>query len=206
MSGSDFVPSGDHGIQAWGEKLRAKLAADPAAHGVSAEKVAALEAANADFRTRVAAVADITSAAKRVIADKDQSGAALIALGRDIARTIKVRPGYTAGEGRELGIVGHQLSFDPTTAKPSLSGTDKTGEKVELRFTKGPTAGVNVYCQREGDKGWVPVGRANHSPFIDTRPLLQPDKAELRRYAAIYVIHDQEIGQYSDTLEISCAP
>ncbi|WP_295443090.1 hypothetical protein [uncultured Thiodictyon sp.] len=186
--------------------MHGKLTADPAGHGVSVEKIAALGALNADFRARSAAVADITATAKRVTADKDQTEDALIALGREIARTIKARPGYTEGEGKELGIVGHQARFDPATAKPSLSGTDRTGEKLELRFVKGPTAGVNVYCQREGENGWVPVGRANHSPFIDTRPLLQPGKAELRRYTAIYVIHDQEIGQFSDTLEITCAP
>lgn len=206
MPNSDFVPSGDNDLLAWGETLHGKLAANPAAHGISAEKVAALAAANADFHTRKAAAAEIATTAKRLTAEKDESGAALIALGREIARLVKGHPGYTEAEGMELGIIGHQVSFDPNTAKPSLSGTDKTDGDVDLRFVKGPTEGINVYCQRDGETGWIPVGRANHSPFTDSRPLLQSGKAELRRYTAIYVIHDKEIGQFSDTLEISCAP
>jgi hypothetical protein len=65
-----------------------------------------------------------------------------------------------------------KVSFDLATAKPILSGTDKTGGMAVMHFIKGPTEGVNMYCQREGDADWVLIGRANHSPFIDNRPLL----------------------------------
>jgi hypothetical protein len=206
MPNADFVPPGDNNLLALAETLLAKLTVNPASHGLSVEKVAELEARKADFRTRKAAVAEITTKAKGMRAEKDKSGAALAALIREIARLVKGHLGYTEAEGKELGIVGHQVGFDPATIKPILSGTDKTGGMAVIHFVKGPSEGVNMYCQREGDADWVLIGRANHSPFIDNRPLLQPGKAELRRYTTVYVIHDQEIGQFSNIFELSCAP
>ncbi len=173
---------------------------------MTAEEITTLEAANADFHTRNAAVTEINTTAKRVTAEKDQSRGTLVSLGRELARRIKGHAGYTEAEGADLGIVDHKISFDPATAKPILSGTDKTDGTTVLRFTKQGTEGVNIYGQREGDTGWVLLGHANHSPFTDSRPLLQSGKAELRRYTAVYVINDKEIGQFSDTLEISSAP
>ena len=52
----------------------------------------------------------------------------------------------------------------------------------------------------------VLLGRATVSPFLDNRPLLQTGKPELRRYTAVFMLKDQEIGQYSDDLVINCAP
>jgi len=40
---------------------------------------------------------------------------------------------------------------------------------------------------------------------MDNRPLLQTGKPELRRYTTVFMLKDQEIGQYSDDLVINCA-
>ena len=56
------------------------------------------------------------------------------------------------------------------------------------------------------DFDWVLLSRATVSPFLDNRPLLQTGKPELRRYTAVFMLKDQEIGQYSDDLVINCAP
>ena len=206
MSNSDFIPNSDHDLLVWAENLHAKLAANPAAYGVTAEEVAILGGANADFRAKNAAVAEINTTAKRITAEKDHSRGTLMSLGRGLARRVKGHAGYTEAAGADLGIVGHKISFDPATAKPILSGTDKTDGAVELRFPKLGTEGVNIYGQREGQTTWLLVGHANHSPYTDSRPLLEPGKTELRRYTAVYVINDKEVGQFSDVVEITCAP
>jgi len=48
------------------------------------------------------------------------------------------------------------------------------------------------------------LGRGTVSPLVDTRPLLDPGKPELRRYCATYVKKDQEVGQFSAEVEITC--
>lgn len=41
---------------------------------------------------------------------------------------------------------------------------------------------------------WVLLGRATNSPYVDNRPLLQIGKLELRRYTAVTMSKDKEIG------------
>ena len=77
---------------------------------------------------------------------------------------------------------------------------------VVLSFTKYASEGINVYCQRSDDTDWVLLGRATLSPYIDNRPLLEVGKPELRRYTAIFMLKDKEIGKFSNDLVISCAP
>ncbi len=79
------------------------------------------------------------------------------------------------------------------------------GGAVQLVFVKYKTHGINIYRKREGDSDWVLLGRATMSPFLDNRPLPQIGKAELRRYRAVYVYKDQQVGQFSNEVAISCA-
>jgi hypothetical protein len=206
MAKTDYIPTADNDFLIWFDHLLAKLQAGPAAYGFTESDLAPLRAASADFHAKIAHVNDTASAAKQAVTDKNDSRADAEANIRAIARRIKAHPDYTPGQGAHYGILGAEHSFDLATAKPDLAGVDQTGGVVNLSFTKHKSEGVNIYCRRENDADWVLLGRASRSPFTDTRPLLATDKPELRRYCAIYVVKDKEIGQFSDDLVINCAP
>ena len=110
------------------------------------------------------------------------------------------------GQGDHLGVEGPDISTDLSAAKPVLSGIDQTGGQVTLTFNKLKSDGINIYCQREGDNDWVLLARATTSPFLDNRPLLTTGKPELRRFSAIYMQKDKEVGLFSDDLVVNCAP
>jgi len=71
---------------------------------------------------------------------------------------------------------------------------------------KGEFDGVNVYGEREGESGFVLLGRDAQSPYEDKRPLLQEGRPEIRRYQLRYVKNDVEVGQMSDTISVTCEP
>jgi hypothetical protein len=127
-------------------------------------------------------------------------------LARSVAREIRGRKDLTKGRAAQLGIQGPEHIVDFSTAKPVLTGSDLTGGAVQIAFPKSGSDGINIYCQREGDKTWVLLGRATVSPFVDNRPLLDPGKPELRRYSAVYVVKDKEVGNWSDEVVVNCAP
>jgi len=87
-----------------------------------------------------------------------------------------------------------------------LSGIDQTNGVVTLNFSKYNSDGVNIYSKRENDADWVLLTRASVSPFVDTRPLLEAGKPELRDYCATYILKDKEIGNYSDEVVVNCTP
>ena len=168
--------------------------------------MAALKAASADFRDKTIHTKDTAALAKQATADKNASREGVEAQIRTIVRQIKAGSNYSEGQGAQLGIVGPERTQDLATSHPDLSGIDQTGGRVALSFTKYKSDGVNIYCQRENDADWVLLGWATVSPFLDDRPLLQTGKPELRHYTAVFMLKDQEIGQYSDDLVINCAP
>ena len=203
MSKSNFIPGPDHDFLVWFEHFIAHLTTE---NGVSASDLAALKAACTDFQAKTTQASDAAAAAKQATQDKNASRDAAESLIRAEARRIKARSDYTEGQGAQLGIVGPEDTFDLSATHPDLSGSDQTGGLVALNFSKYKSDGINVYCQRETDVDWVLLGRATISPFMDKRSLLQIGKPELRRYTAVYMLKDQEIGQYSDDLVINCAP
>ncbi|MEI6335149.1 MAG: hypothetical protein QX196_09080 [Methylococcaceae bacterium] len=203
MSKSTFIPHADHDFLVWTEHLIANLTPDL---GLSASELALLQAASDDFRIKTAHVNDAAALAKQATAEKNASRDNFEAQIRAVVRQIKARPDYTEGLGAKLSIIGPENTRNFVANHPDLSGIDQTGGQVTLIFTKFNSDGVNIYCQRENDADWTLLARATVSPFLDNRPLLQVGKPELRRYTAVYMVKDQEIGQYSDDLVINCAP
>ena len=202
MAKSTFIPQSDHDFLIWMEHFIANLTPDLG----TATDLAALKAAFEVFSSKITQSTAAAASAKQATAEKNDSRDNSESLIRAMAKQIKARNDYTQGLGAQLGIVGPEHLFDLTTAHPDLTGIDQTAGRVILYFTKVNSDGVNIYCQREYDTDWVLLIRATTSPYIDNRPLLQIGKPEMRRYTAVYMLKDQEIGQFSDDLVITCAP
>jgi hypothetical protein len=75
-----------------------------------------------------------------------------------------------------------------------------------LWFSKSKSDGVNIYSTRAGDTASTFLARDTVPPCVDTRPLLVAGKPEVREYKCVYVSNDEEIGQFSGEVVITCAP
>lgn len=122
-----------------------------------------------------------------------------------IAR-IKTNSGYTDAIGADLGIVGTDDAFDPNTYVAELKELILSAPgQVTVTFgkAKGKIDGVNVYARRQGTSPWIFLGRDTQSPYVDTTPLAESGKPEIREYRIRGVIDDVEIGDYSVTRQIT---
>lgn len=203
MTNSRLIPAADADFLVWLDHFIANLTPD---HGISESDLAILKTANADFHAKAAAAANAAALARQATAEKTASRQQVESLIRAEIRRIKARRNYTAGSGKQLGIATSGNRFDANNAQPQLTGTDQTGGKVALSFAKYHSDGINLYCQRENDSDWQLLSRATVSPFIDNRPLMTIGKPELRRYCAVYMLKDQEVGEFSDDVVVTCAP
>ncbi|MEW6160073.1 MAG: hypothetical protein AB1813_21800 [Verrucomicrobiota bacterium] len=77
---------------------------------------------------------------------------------------------------------------------------------VELTFNKEPYQGVAIYSKREGETQFTFLARDTYAPYNDSRPCLVTGKPELREYRAIYLLADDEVGQFSDVVIVVCQP
>jgi hypothetical protein len=74
-----------------------------------------------------------------------------------------------------------------------------------VRFGKagGKIDAVHVYMRRQGTSPWTFLARDSQSPYFDTTPLAEAGKPEIREYRIRAVINDEEIGDYSVTMQIT---
>jgi hypothetical protein len=206
MAKMDYMPKSDGAALAMHDRFTAEMVARGASFGFSPAQIAAHVSANAAFHDVMAERTAIRAAAKANTSKKNATRKMAEALIRRDARWMKTGPTYKPEDGISFGIVGHEPSVDLKTSKPKLHGKDLGRGRVQLRYKKLTSHGVNVYSQRGDETEWKLLSRDTDPPAFDERPLLVEGKPELRRYRCRYVLHDEEIGEWSDVVEISCAP
>lgn len=206
MAKSDYFPRSDGELLIWHDRFIVNLAVLQAELGLSDEDIANCKRQNEELHSVVSESNVAVAASHHAMSKKKAHHSAFETSSRAFNRRLKAHPNYTDAIGNLLGLVGAEISTDLSDSKPTLKAVDQTGGVVLLSFQKYQSDGVNIYSQRENESEFMFLARGTQTRYLDNRLLLVANKPELRRYTAVYVLKDQEIGQYSDELVINCAP
>jgi hypothetical protein len=206
MAKSDFMPRRDDDLVVWHGCFTQNLAPIAAAFGITPDELAAVVADDAALKAKVADCIAKWAAFQAAVSDKESFRAALEKRRRAQARRVKTHPNYTPPVGASLGIIGHDRTVDLRTRRPQLKAHDRGMGKVEFRFKKLNSHGIYLYSKRGEETAWKLISVHQRTKFVDDRPLLAAGKPELRIYRAVYFLHDEPIGEYSNEIEITCAP
>lgn len=217
MAKSYFIPSDDNGKVPWLNNFSGKLSKYNAIVGISAAEVASAVADAAffayvlDAKNQTARYAQNWTAYKNAARDGGSMGEipaapvlgvapALVAPGifsraAALAVRIKKHPGYTEAMGRDLGIIGAEETVDVNAMKPVLTLTLQGG-KPNIGWVKNGMDSLEI---------WVDRGTGSFSFLtIDTVPdyldtfAAAPGSSAAWKYKAIYRLHDDQVGQWSD--------
>ena len=117
-----------------------------------------------------------------------------------VARIKSNTANYTEAIGKDLGIIGEETVFVPDDYKGNGKCKPMPGFVV-IEFDKPHIEAMDILGNPIGgdEKTFIKIGTANHSPWHDTRPLAVAGVPEKRYYQNRGVIHDAEIGLFSDT-------
>lgn len=205
MAKQDCIPKKDADFLSLLKSLSEKAPAQKAALNISDADLAALTADATLFEGKLKAFNDADAIYSQASTEKQTVRAAVEGRVRAIIRRLKSATGYTEAIGQLLKIIGPDDTTDLTTSKPDLTATPKA-HGIELSFTKGKSDGVKIYSKRDGDADFVFLANDTVAPYVDNRPLLVAGKPEVRRYKAIYVVNDDEIGNFSDEVVVTANP
>jgi len=203
MAKSTYIPAADADFLQWLDHLLANLTPEL---GVTDANLQKLRSLSAELHAKLDTAVNAAAAAKQATSEKNNCRQLTETMIRAEIRRIKAHADYNATLGMHLWIEGTDHSNDLSHSSPELSGADQGGGNVSLGFTKGGSDGINIYSCRDGDSDWSLLNRATTSPYSDKRAPLQAGKPELRNYRAVFVVKDQEIGQFSKDLTVTCAP
>ena len=112
---------------------------------------------------------------------------------------IKAHPNYTIAIGQDLHIIGAKIVLDTTGWKPVLSIKYVAGHPLII-WTKGRADAIEIWADRGDGNGFTLFAVNNQPDTIDNTPL--PSVSANWKYKAIYRLHDEQVGQWSDVLSI----
>ena len=115
---------------------------------------------------------------------------------------IKKHPNYTEAIGKTLGIIAAvKPAIDTTSLQPILSIELQAGHPI-LRWKSNGTSALEIECDH-GTGVFSLLTIRMSSGYQDNTPLPAAGSASVWRYRAIYHIHDEQVGQWSQVFEIS---
>ena len=114
---------------------------------------------------------------------------------------IKASKNYTEAIGKDLWIVASKQIIDPTTWKPALAIKIQAGHPIIL-WTKGNAAAIEIWVDR-GDGHFSQLAINTEPNTTDNWPLPPAGTSAMWRYKAIYLLHDEQVGQWSDVISVS---
>ena len=114
---------------------------------------------------------------------------------------IKASKNHTEAIGKDLWIVVSKQIIDPTTWKPALGIKIQAGHPIIL-WTKGNAAAIEIWVDR-GDGHFSQLAINTEPNTTDNWPLPPAGTSAMWRYKAIYLLHDEQVGQWSDVISVS---
>ena len=132
---------------------------------------------------------------------------ALVAAGifvrfRKMAARIKATPGYTNGIGEDLGIVGDEQVIDIFNMKPMLNSRLDMGRPLII-WQKGRADSIDIYVDRKDGQGFVFLTTDTQPDYLDTFPMPAGVASFVWDYKAVYKIGDDQVGQFSEPIEVT---
>lgn len=223
MPKAPFTPKDDNGKAALLDNLAAKLPKYAAPLEVSAADLASAQADATAFRYALNVLnqmrqnAQLWTAHKNLLRDGGAASAdlpaapalptpipAAVAPGifvrfAALVARIKKHKNYTDAIGQDLGIIGADQVIDPAAWKPQLDIQMQAGRPTVL-WDKGDADSLEIQVDRGDSKGFAFLAIDTEPDYPDTAALPAPGTSALWKYKAIYRLHDEQVGQWSDVL------
>lgn len=130
----------------------------------------------------------------------------VVGLAASLGKRIKSHQNYDTTDGAAMGLEGSEhLLPNAQEAAPDLSKSHiTTGGRVEIVWKKGRFDGIRIEVDRGDSQGWRFLAVDTQPDYVDTvKPA--PGTSAKYRYRAIYLLDDEEFGQWSQPFEITVA-
>ncbi len=121
---------------------------------------------------------------------------------RKLVARIKGSTNYNESIGEDLGIVGDERTVDTLELKPELKSRVESGHPVII-WKKGVADRINIYVDRKDGAGFVFLATDSHPDYIDKHPMPKGVESAVWDYKAIYLLGDEQVGQFSDVIQVT---
>ena len=118
-----------------------------------------------------------------------------------LAAHIKTHKNYTPAIGQDLWLIGSTQVIDTNSWKPVLSIQNQAGHPI-IVWTKGKAGAIEIWVDRGDGNSFVFLTINTEPNTTDTTPLPAEGTSAMWKYKAIYRLHDEQVGQWSDVISV----
>jgi len=186
----------------WFVNYKAQIAIDGPALGMTLLQIEAEQAACQAAIDKIDAAITAQAAAEAANAERNTMILDQMAILRPAIRTHKAYTGYTPAIGKNLKVIGTEITVDTATVKTVMTLT-KVPSGTDLKFLLENCQGGSIYSKRGSETTFTFFKTITHPHSIDTRANLDGAASEQRQYYTYLVINDEEVGVQSDIATIS---
>ena len=119
-----------------------------------------------------------------------------------LAAQIKASKNYTTAIGKDLWLIGSEVVIDPVSWKPIISVQFQAGHPI-IQWTKSQASAIEIWVDRNDTNGFVPLTINTEPNTNDTFALPEAGTSQLWHYKAIYILHDAQVGHWSDVVSVT---
>lgn len=204
MKWNHFVPRKQGQAVVWLENFNSKFVDYAVGLRMSPERVASIKSSVTgvidNYREMYAAITYCASCRKAF-----QQNFKILISGQgglnDFIAEIKSQPGYHAGIGADLGIVGHAIEVDYVNHQPDLKAV-RGRDEVAIHFKIHYAQAAAIYSRRGGEENFTLLGISHKSPFYDKRTNIQEGVPEMRNYRIVLMENDMQVSKLSNIVEV----
>lgn len=188
-----FVPKNDALLAQWLINFKQKIPTIGAALGLSPAEISELENYVQVLLDAINKVEVKKREQEEAVTAKELAKEKELLLIKAAIGRMKRLPGYTANMGSELGAIGSVQTIVVDAVKPVINLSTVPGG-IKIVFNKKNMPAISIYTRLKGTNGWTLLAVEDVSPFIDSRTMAEPEKAEIREYMAICRSSKAEVG------------
>ncbi|MCF8459451.1 MAG: hypothetical protein K9G46_01905 [Flavobacteriales bacterium] len=200
---SDFIPIKLVDIDAWEGRFLTALNQQAASLGITPQQLIDITQKITNHREAYVAAEEAKKVAKSKVAHMQALKVDTIRSIRKMVRQIKSSPTYASANAHSLGVIGPEDSKELTS--PKLKARSVGGRAV-ISYRKYRSHGIYLYGKRGNETSLTLLAVDTRSPYVDTRPNLDPNAPEQREYAARYMLNDEPVGQMGNIHLLLVAP
>ena len=120
---------------------------------------------------------------------------------RALGNQLKAHANWTTGIGETLGLIAPETDPDFENYKPVFT-IQIVADQPLIKWKKLQSDGVKIYKSVDGGQ-WVYLDKDTSPNFLDKSPSPPAGTVQQWKYKLVYVVNDEEIGEFSDEVVVS---
>ena len=203
MAKGPYLPTKDDDLDEWIDNYLVQLVVLGVALGIDPAELGIVQNKALVYKDKLNIVSTKTAEKQSAVGQKNLSKKDFTDTVRPLNQRMKNHPNYTdENQGQLMRIVGPEQVVDPDELQPVLKEGKDAG-RPKIIWSKGHADALSIYVDRRDGNNYRFLATDTEPDYVDTFSIPAGQDSAVWDYKAIYILNDEEVGQFSEPITIT---